>query len=415
MSGTGFLTESELLSYIDSQPSGIPADVYQHLSTIICAISDLDEIKSLDPFGEEYRARVMAVYHRLAARPNYDATVDEKSGIAALENIWRDSSPFSFRSTPFVSEFLLSWSTIFASLDAKEGMSVIEYGPGSGQLLILLARTGVNAYGVDIDQASLDLVRAQADAMSLDVQLERNFFGAGFEGRRFDRIVFFEAFHHAATFRDLLNTLHERLNEGGFVLFCGEPIVPPPGGAVPYPWGPRLDALSVLCMRRYGWMELGFQTEFFRNLLMAHGWLVECSPNSAPRAIVYKAKPCTDTIPICDELWIGDGWSEPEGTHRWTLGRRTCLTLPWARHPNALITAVLANFLPEQKSVNISIGEDSQLCEIESGADCSVQLTLRPPYRELLIETSETQIGGDPRNLGIAVRSITISPTSAQS
>ena len=122
---------------------------------------------------------------------------------------------------------------------------------------------GVDVSGVDIDAPSVEASRRQAEALDLPVELEQAPFGEGFAGRRFDRIVFFEAFHHAWDFERLLERLHDRLEPGGRIVFCGEPIAPAPLVAIPFPWGPRLDALSVLCMRRWGWMELGFQHEFF--------------------------------------------------------------------------------------------------------------------------------------------------------
>ena len=106
----------------------------------------------------------------------------------------------------------------------------MEYGPGSGQTLLMLARLGVKCFGVDIDEASLNQVRKQALELGLTIELERALFGHGFdsdlEPMRFDRILFFEAFHHEINFELLLLRLHSRLSEGGRVVFCGEPIVP---------------------------------------------------------------------------------------------------------------------------------------------------------------------------------------------
>ncbi len=95
------------------------------------------------------------------------------------------------------------------------------------------------------------------------VTVARALLGARFDGERFDRIVFYEAFHHAIDCPSLLRGLHDRLNPGGRVLLCGEPVMPDVFEGVTYPWGPRLDARSVFCMRRSGWMELGFTHRFF--------------------------------------------------------------------------------------------------------------------------------------------------------
>jgi hypothetical protein len=66
-------------------------------------------------------------------------------------------------------------------------------------------------------------------------------------------MLFYESFHHAFYFDELLTRLHDRLKPGGRVVLCGEPVVSDLTDGIPYPWGPRLDALSVFCMRRFGW------------------------------------------------------------------------------------------------------------------------------------------------------------------
>src|SRR6202012_3610099 len=77
---------------------------------------------------------------------------------------------------------------------------------------------------------------------------------------------------HAFDFEALLRRLQDRVNPGGRVIFCGEPVVAVAQSGIPYPWGPRLDALSVFCMRRFGWMELGFTHDFFMEAARRAGW-----------------------------------------------------------------------------------------------------------------------------------------------
>ena len=89
--------------------------------------------------------------------------------------------------------------------------------------------------------SGLDIVSAQARAMGLDVKCECALFGEGFSDQKFDRIIFFEAFHHAWDFDDLLDRLAERLKPDGRLILCGEPVVQGSTPGVPFPWGPRLD------------------------------------------------------------------------------------------------------------------------------------------------------------------------------
>ena len=39
-----------------------------------------------------------------------------------------------------------------------------------------------------------------------------------------------------------------------------------------YPWGPRLDGLSVWSTRTYGWLELGFDSDYFTTALSRLIW-----------------------------------------------------------------------------------------------------------------------------------------------
>jgi hypothetical protein len=53
----------------------------------------------------------------------------------------------------------------------------------------------------------------------------------------------------------------------GVVLFAAEPVQ-----RLDYPWGPRLDGLSVWSSRTYGWLELGFDMQYFDAALARTGW-----------------------------------------------------------------------------------------------------------------------------------------------
>jgi hypothetical protein len=138
----------------------------------------------------------------------------------------------------------------------------------------------------------MESIRAQSTHLGLSVETERAEFGGGFEGQKFDCILFYEAFHHAFDFDGLLIRLHERLNPGGRIVLCGEPVVSAPSDAVPYPWGPRLDALSVFCIRRFGWMELGFTHDYLTKIASVTGWTAKLHPfPTCGRAAVYVLEP----------------------------------------------------------------------------------------------------------------------------
>ena len=261
-------------AYAQLASGGVDSPTYARLCATMLEVPEAAALLGLDPFSPAYRRAAEDVYNLLRGRgPGYDPLRDEASSLAMPANLWTQLTPWSFRDPAFVAEFFFSWGHILHALEigAEAGLSVLEYGPGSGQLLLFLARLGVAVFGVDIDQASLDVVAAQAQRMELDVRLEQAPFGGGFEGRTFDRILFFEAFHHAIDFLDLIPRLRDRLAPGGRLVFAGEPVTDQPIPSIPYAWGPRLDALSVFCIRHHGWMELGFREDFFLEVLTRSG------------------------------------------------------------------------------------------------------------------------------------------------
>ena len=272
---------------------GVPnAEQYQALSGLILTHPDAAAFAALDPFSAEYRARMMDFYLLLRGKPGtvYEPERDEAANTPIPADLWRGVPPWSFAAPKFVAEFLTCWAQIFRLIEG--GQSVVEYGAGTGQALLMLARSGLTTHAADIEPSALETIRRQSDAMGLGVACEQARFGEGFGETRFDRILFFESFHHAFEFEKLLTRLHERLNPGGRVILCGEPIVDAGFAGIPYPWGPRLDALSVFCIRRYGWMELGFTTQFFREAARRTGWNATFHPVAdCGRANAYVLEP----------------------------------------------------------------------------------------------------------------------------
>jgi len=47
---------------------------------------------------------------------------------------------------------------------------------------------------------------------------------------------------------------------------------------LPYSWGVRLDGQSLYFMRRYGRLELGFQSSYLPRILSQFGWKMEWRP-----------------------------------------------------------------------------------------------------------------------------------------
>jgi SAM-dependent methyltransferase len=285
--------EKLLVQIVEDRPNG---EQYQFMSSLVLDIPEARELARMDPFNPGYKAVAMELYLYLRGRAElgYVAARDELSAVLP-ENLWTGLIPWSFRDAKMVSEHVLAWGHILEHLNLPPGGAVLEYGPGSGQFLIMAARLGYRACGVDIDTLALNGIRAQSAHLNLTVETERAEFGEGFGDERFDTILFYESFHHAFHFDTLLAQLHSRLKRGGRIILCGEPVVSDVTDGIPYPWGPRLDALSVFCMRRFGWMELGFTHDYLVEVVRLAGWAVTHHPYPrSGRATIYVLRPVND-------------------------------------------------------------------------------------------------------------------------
>ena len=166
---------------------------------------------------------------------------------------------------------------------------VIEFGPGWGNLTSDLVATGLDVTAVELDEKFCRLITQRCDGPGRVTVVPGDMLAFAGE-ERFDAAIFFESFHHCADHLVMLRRLHEIVRPGGAVLFAAEPIQ-----KLDYPWGPRLDGLSVWSSRTHGWLELGFDCAYFDHALARTGWSgrrvrLGASPGE-PDVIVARAAP----------------------------------------------------------------------------------------------------------------------------
>ncbi|KAB2861468.1 MAG: methyltransferase domain-containing protein [Anaerolineae bacterium] len=229
-----------------------------------------------DPFSAAYRDWVLNCHHTISGRSAYDPVRDEKIDI---DPIMRAKRPgiYNDGGSHHLGTFLEAIGQIFQTANIQPGAKVLEYGPGDGQIAVNLARMGCDVTVVDIEPKYLDTILIQASHYGVPIKTVEGDFLTELKGE-FDLIVFFETFHHCLDHLLLLESMQKNLSAEGRILFAGEPIIPsgsPWAPAVPFPWGLRLDALSLSAVKNYGWMELGFQEKYFEDALARTGWKSE--------------------------------------------------------------------------------------------------------------------------------------------
>ncbi len=220
-----------------------------------------------DPYSPAYREAQMALYRLIANRSGYDAVECEQLP-GDLERDVACPMPYATRSSTHVGEQLMAVGFLMRTLDLKPGQRVLEFGPGHGQTTLQLAMLGQQVTAVDINRQYLDVIGKRAEGLQRRVELVYSDMLDYRAEDPFDRVIFYECFHHCADHVRMLENLKGFVKPDGMVVFAGEPITE----AFPLPWGLRLDGQSLYCIRRHGWLELGFHTSYFKQLLRKQGW-----------------------------------------------------------------------------------------------------------------------------------------------
>ena len=222
-----------------------------------------------DAFSEAYREWTWDLYRAISGRADYD-TAHEASPFdlaAALERPF----PYQTGSLALVGRDLVARGHLLDCLadavPADSGLRrVVEFGPGWGNLTRDLVATGLDVTAVELDEKFCRLIEHRCDGPGRIAVAQGDMLSFETE-EPFDAAVFFESFHHCADHLAMLRRLHDIVRPGGAVLFAAEPIQ-----NLDYPWGPRLDGLSVWSSRTHGWLELGFDSAYFDRALARTGW-----------------------------------------------------------------------------------------------------------------------------------------------
>lgn len=220
-----------------------------------------------DPFSEEYRDWTWALYEKIARRGDY-RVANETSPIDVARATTRPY-PYQTGSARVVGDDLIARGYLLRCVGeavSAPPARVVEFGPGWGNLTMDLVATGFDVTAVDVSEEFCALLQARC-AFPERLHVVRSDMLAFEPPEPFDAAIFFESFHHCADHLAMLRRLHDVVTHDAVVLFAGEPI-----GHHAYPWGPRLDGISLWSTRTYGWLELGFDRRYFADALARTGW-----------------------------------------------------------------------------------------------------------------------------------------------
>lgn len=238
----------------------------------------------VDPFSAEYRAWTWDLYRRVSGREGY--STDHEASSFDLDAALVRPYPYATGSAGVVGDDLVRRGTVVKALGLAAPARVVEFGPGWGNLTCDLVAMGHDVTAVEVDRGFCELVERRTPAARV-VCADMLGFAAAPTGEPYDAAVFYESFHHCADHLMMLERLHDVVGPNGVVVMGAEPI-----DLLAYPWGPRLDGLSVWSMRRYGWLELGFDERYFALALERSGWGLTSVQGPAPGATAYVARTC---------------------------------------------------------------------------------------------------------------------------
>jgi 2-polyprenyl-3-methyl-5-hydroxy-6-metoxy-1,4-benzoquinol methylase len=232
--------------------------------------------KSADPFSEPYFRRQLSLYHELSGRA-LDQQANEHTHFDVDAHVVAPN-PYDHGTPTILATHLLRLVGAFQSGGCARNARVLDMGCGWGLSSEVAAYLGFIVTAVDINPDFVALVNRRAERLGATITAVRSAFDTFETHEKFDAILFYECLHHAVRPWTLLARMREMLAPGGCIILCGEPV-----NEHWWPnWGLRLDALSVYCIRKFGWFESGWSLPFIRRCLDLAGLESSVTPGADP-------------------------------------------------------------------------------------------------------------------------------------
>lgn len=229
--------------------------------------------QNLDPFSGEYFAQMVTLYEEISGRK-----LDQSKGEMTPINVATHAaavSPYNSTDTRFLTKHNRAVVTALMVANLPPGAEVLDAGCGWGLSSEAMAFSGARVTALDINPLFVELVRTRAARLGLPIDAVQAEFDQYRTDKRFDLLLFYECLHHSVKPWETLAHLGQFVKPGGKVVFAGEPI-----NAIWWRhWGIRLDALSVYCIRKFGWFESGWTREFVTRCFARAGFDLTLYPN----------------------------------------------------------------------------------------------------------------------------------------
>jgi 2-polyprenyl-3-methyl-5-hydroxy-6-metoxy-1,4-benzoquinol methylase len=368
----------------------------------------VDGVLPQDPYSTEYSDAQMELYLGISGKNKY--TVANEHTPFDFEGLKNNPFPYCTYSPTTVGDQLIAQGFLIKAMNLEPNSSIVEFGPGWGNTTLHFAQMGYKVTAVDCESSFINLIKYRTEMLSKQVNLVNQDMLDFHSDEKYDAAVFFECFHHCADHLQLLKKLQYLLNDKGAIAFAGEPIAD-----FPYPWGVRLDGISVWSIRKFGWLELGFNTSYFMRTLLLLGWTPKrYRSDASPLADVIIAKkshmyyePSEITLPP-DECKT---WAPPETDQnlklRFTQSKSvmTCASNITAKY----VEFCLSNYAPFPLDITLSAGQSVSTFRVpKSCTKGTYKIPIKDWDAKISIASktwkpAKVLRNGDNRELGVAV------------
>lgn len=406
-------TTEETLEAFIAKADQLCASQYSAFVDYANSFEYLGETPAGDPFSPDYRQAVLAQYRRIANVDSYDIYTNESAQIQAAPPLDRDQFPFSTNDTKAAGLYLMGVGLVMREMSVPAGSYVIEYGAGWGHLATMLAQTGYDVTCIDAEAAFVDLINARGAQRELQLKAYRGYFGSRPDGDRpVDAVVFMEAFHHSLDHLEVVQNIHRMLRPGGELILAAEPVYP----WQRFAWGVRGDGHSVWAVRKFKWMELGFETQYFIKMLTRCGFSVTRTHLEAlgPFGLIYKGRKWDTPASIVPSLLTDEDaatWlqSPDEKVFKVSTGNSQLTIADLAGYNE--VSLALRNLLPMQMRAVVTLGAVAKPIDIAPNSEVIVSLPIRRGCGPLRIMSNSgcpksLGVNDDERHLGVALREI---------
>ena len=267
--------------------------------------------QGLDPYSDEYFAQMCALYRELSGR-DINADENEMSDFP-FEKHREAANPYAAKDPSNFAFHFLRLGEAIQRAKLPENPAILDMGAGWGLSSEFLATLGARVTAMDINPQFVDLINRRAQRHGMPVSAVRGRFDDFTPADRYDAVLFYECLHHAMRPWDLVARARDWLNDGGKIIFAGEPV-----NAMWWRhWGLRLDPLSVYCIRKFGWFESGWSEPFIVSCMRRAGMFVDfhVSATKDVGAVCVATKFAPNATLKADELRgfaAFDGWEHSE-------------------------------------------------------------------------------------------------------